>query len=371
MTGNDYRSAIADVAYLAGCAVRQQIPDRRRVFGMKRKILLEAAKEHKLTAAVGMALESCGIRDAVFIKAVAAVQRRIAVLDMDRAAVLDKLEEAGIWYMPLKGAVIKDLYPRFGMREMADNDILFDGKRARDVRRIMVELGFSVDEYDQRNHDAYHKKPISNFEMHRTLFSSDDPAGLYSYYVHVKGRLIRDEGKTAGYHFRDEDFYLYITAHGYKHYSREGTGLRSLLDTYVYLRSRHLNMAYVAEEAAKIGISDYEQKNRSLAFHLFDGTELSREDSQMLEYIVFSGTYGTMQNSINNQLAEKGRGGYFLARLFPSREYLTVLFPILKKAPFLYPLCWALRMFRGVVLRRKQMKTQLRTALGLPEKKDE
>ena len=49
----------------------------------------------------------------------------------------------------------------------------------------MTGLGFSVEEYDEGNHDAYHKRPVSNFEMHRTLFSSDDPANLYPYYAGV------------------------------------------------------------------------------------------------------------------------------------------------------------------------------------------
>ena len=370
MTDSEYRSAIADAVWLAGCAVRQEIPDRQRLFGVKRKNLLAAAEKHKLVSAVGMALESAGIRDPDYIKATAAVQRRIAILDADRAAVLNCLEEAGIWYMPLKGAVLKDLYPRFGMREMADNDILFDAERAGDVRRIMSGLGFSVEEYDEGNHDAYHKRPVSNFEMHRTLFSSDDPVNLNSYYAGVKDKLVRDEGKLYGYRFRDEDFYLYMTAHEYKHFTGGGTGLRSLLDVYVYLRNKRLDMAYVAAEAAKIGISGFERKNRELAFHLFDGAELTPEEGETLEYILYSGTYGTQKILIANQIAKKGRGRYFLSRLFPSREYLSILFPVLRKAPFLYPFCWAVRMTRGFLIRRKQMKAQLGAALGLPDKKN-
>ncbi len=35
----------------------------------------------------------------------------------------------GIWYMPLKGAILHTLYPVSGMREMADNDVLYDSTR--------------------------------------------------------------------------------------------------------------------------------------------------------------------------------------------------------------------------------------------------
>ena len=370
MSDNEFRSVMFDVAYLAGCAVNRQKPDAQRIAGLNPEHLLEAARKHKLGAAVGMALESAGIRDPQFVREAAMAQRRIALLDIDRKAVLDRLEEAGIWYAPLKGAILKDLYPRFGMREMADNDILFDETRAEDVRRIMVDLGFSVEEFDERNHDVYYKKPVTNMEMHRSLFHKEHQ-DLCAYYANVKNRLIPDESRAFGRHFSDEDFYLYMIAHEYSHYRFGGTGLRSLLDTYVFLKNKRLDMAYIAREAEKIGISDFERKNRALALHLFDGAELTREEKEMLDYIFFSGTYGTKENRINNEVAQKGKLAYFLCRLFPSVDYLSKLYPFLKKAPFLYPLCWVMRNLRGVFCRRREMKAQMKAALGMSKKKDE
>ena len=83
---------------------------------------------------------------------------------------LSALDGAGIWYMPLKGTLLKDLYPKTGMREMADNDILFDASRCGDVKRIMESLGFEIKAYGTGPHDSYLKPPVSNFEMHRKLF---------------------------------------------------------------------------------------------------------------------------------------------------------------------------------------------------------
>lgn len=370
MTGSEYRSAMAGVAWLAGCAVRQEVPDAGRLAGMNMKRLLEAARKHKLAAAVGMALESAGVRDPDFVIAAASAQRRAALLDADRTRVQDALEAAGIWYMPLKGAVLKDLYPRFGMREMVDADILFDGTRAPDVKRIMLDLGFTVEEYGHRNDDTYHREPVSSFEMHRSLFCPEAAPDLYPYYARVKDRLLPVEGKACAFRFTDEDQYLYLTAHEYKHYSTGGTGLRSLLDTYVFLRSRPVDMARVEQEAAVLGIAEFERKNRELAFHLFDGAELTPEEQEMLDYMIASGTYGTEANKAGNQVARKGRWGYFLSRLFPSVEYLSKLYPALRKAPFLYPLFWVMRMVRGFLVRRKQMKVQLKAALGTDGRKE-
>ena len=49
----------------------------------------------------------------------------------------------------------------------------------------------------------------------------------------MKSRLIKDAGNNYGYHFSPEDFYMYMTAHEYKHYSSEGTLLRSLFDIFL------------------------------------------------------------------------------------------------------------------------------------------
>ena len=73
------------------------------------------------------------------------MQPRVEYAEM--ASIFAKMRNAGIWYMPLKGTVLKDCYPQFGMREMADHDILFDASRADDVKAIMIEMGYDAKHY--------------------------------------------------------------------------------------------------------------------------------------------------------------------------------------------------------------------------------
>ena len=129
-------------------------------------------------------------------------------MDIDRAQLFERLEADQIWYMPLKGSLLKDLYPRYGMRQMSDNDILFDSSRAEDVRQIMESMGFTTKHFGHGNHDVYFKKPESNFEMHTSIIDHNDER-FFEYYRNVKDRLIKDEGNDYGYHFSDEGF-LYI-----------------------------------------------------------------------------------------------------------------------------------------------------------------
>lgn len=341
-----------DVAYLAACAVNGETPDVQRIAGMDLNALYRAADRHLLTGITAMALERAGVQDAAFTQAKGKAIRKVAAFDVERAAVLAKLEEAGIWYAPLKGCVLKELYPKIGMRQMADNDILYDASRTQEVRVIMETLGFSTDSaFGHSNHDHYFKPPVCNFEMHRSLFGAGHNERLVEYYRDVKIRLFSNEGSRCGYHFSDEDCYIYITAHEYKHYSGGGTGLRSLLDTYVYLKEKSdaMDWNYIGIELDKLALQDFEERNRSLALRLFSGEALTEQEQDMLDYVMSSGTYGTVQNRVKNKNAAYGgrfgRLRYMLSRfLVPLRrsnenyDAYAAAYPLFYRHKLLLPL---------------------------------
>ena len=288
-----------DVIYLISCAANEEIPDKTRIAAMDLEAVYAFASHHMIAAAVAFALESAGYQDKQFSQAIAAAQRKAVIFQNILTNIKSRLEAAGIWYMPLKGAVLKELYPKYGMRQFADHDILFDASRAEDVKTIMESLGFKAEHFGSGNHDCYYKKPCLNFEMHRSLFGPSHDEKLYTYYQYVEEKLLGDGCEK---HFSSEDFYLYFLAHEYKHYAASGTGLRSLMDTYVYLNAETLDMDYVATEAEKLGIREFEEKNRTLSFHLFGNGELTDSDQRMLDYILSSGTYGTVMHAVSNKL---------------------------------------------------------------------
>ncbi len=368
MNHDEYRAAVLDVAYLAACAVNGTVPDAEWVGQMDLETLYQAADRHLLTGITAMALESAGVKDAAFTQAKGKAIRKVAAFDVERAAVLAKLEEAGIWHMPLKGSVMKDLYPKIGMRQMADNDILYDASRTRDVRAIMEGLGFSADLYTGRSlHEHYFKPPVCNFEMHRALFEIPQGEKLTKYYQNVKERLILDEGSISSYHFSNEDCYIYMLAHEFKHYSRSGTGLRSILDIYVYLKKRGatLDWSYIAGELDKLGIADFEAENRSLACHLFDGEELTAQDQEVLNYLFSSGTYGNTRNWVLNQMDQYGRGftgkvKYVFHRLFLPMDVVRAAYPLFARIPVLLPFLPFYRAIRGLKTGRSRILTELK-----------
>ena len=312
LTKEEYTEAIHDVIYLCACAVNETIPDRNRTAEMNLEFLYKAAQKHSLTAAVAYALESVGIKDHAFEQAKAKSIRKITLMEFEKNRLFERLEEEGIWYAPLKGCIIKDLYPSIGMRQMADFDILFDQQYAEKVKEIMLSFGFSCKHFGTAHHDVYYKQPVSNFEMHTSLFleRQTHKSKIFQYYRSVKDRLLKDPDHHFAYHFSNNDLYIYYVAHEYKHYHTGGTGIRSLLDTYVIWQKLgdQMNETYIHAECAKMKISHFERDIKHLAMRLFGNGQLTASDKELLEYMTLSGTYGTTENYLQSMVEKYGGG---------------------------------------------------------------
>lgn len=360
-----------DLIYLCKCAVNQKQPDRNKVSEMDMEQLYKISKYHTLTAIVAYALESAGIKHCEFHQVREKAIRKNLLLDRERMKLFSYFEKTGIWYMPLKGIVLKELYPALGMRQMADNDILFDPESQKKVKEYFESEQYEVISFNKGNHDIYEKAPVLNFEMHTSLFGVSHDEKWQKYYADVKSLLVKDSGNNYGYHFSDEDFYIYITTHEYKHYSTSGTGVRSLLDRYVYLRAKSetLDRAYIEAECQKLGIDAFEMQSRELARKVFGSAadaKLSETDIEMLEHYLNSGTYGTMENSIKARMkkyADKtgntSKFRYFLSRLFPDTEFYKKYYPFLYRRKVFIPFFLVFRTFRALFRRNKKVRSEL------------
>lgn len=99
----------SNVIYLVSCVVNNVIPDRSRVEMMNQDEVYAVAAHHMLKAAFAFALDSAGIKDKRSRETISRSQRKTALFANACEEIKQKLEEAGIWYMPLKGAILKDL----------------------------------------------------------------------------------------------------------------------------------------------------------------------------------------------------------------------------------------------------------------------
>ena len=357
-----YIESAHDLIYILSCALNAQAPDSAKIEAMNLHSMFITAKRHMLSSLAAFGLEKAGIHDQAFMQARMKAVRRYVLVEQDKQAVTQALEDAKIWYMPLKGSVLKDYYPAPETREMSDIDILVDASRAGDVRKIMHSLGFSGDMFNSAIDDDYHKDPFSYFEMHKTLFGAEHGEKLIDYYADVKNRLIQDKPDSYSYHFSNEDFYIYITAHERKHYETYGTGLRSLVDTYIFLKrfSASLDWGYIHEECRKLGIADFERRNRELALKVFSDGVMNNSEREMLKYIILSGVYGVTENMIQNELKKYGKCKYFFYRIFIPMSAVETRYPFFARHKILLPFLPVYRLVKRIYLSRWQFFVKLK-----------
>lgn len=369
--GEIMNQAFYDLIYLCKCAVNGTIPSKSRLDQMNMEELYIAAKHHTLTGITAYVLESEGIQDDNFRTAKEKASRKNIFFDIERKKLFSFCEKNGIWYMPLKGSILKEMYPDFSMRQMADNDILFDAEYQSEIKKYFTDNGYSIIRYGKGNHDVYKKPPVLNFEMHTALFGHAHNQEWKKYYRDIKERLVKDTDNNYGYHFSDEDFYIYIITHEYKHYSKGGTGLRSLLDCYVYLQAKQDSMdwSYISAECEKLGTYDFEQQSRNLSQKVFGNSsaELSDEDKLMLEYYLNSGTYGTIEQDtqrkiekFQRQTGSTSRLKYIWHRIFPPMYIYEAFYPFFYRHKFLLPVGWAYRLIKGVITCSKKVRSEIK-----------
>lgn len=363
--------AVGELVYLVSCALRGMAPERGRVEAMDLSAVYCEAERQMLTALADYALEAAGVRDAAFTQARAKAQRKAALLEAELSALKGELEAAGIWYLPLKGAVLASDYPAFGLRQMSDVDVLIDPGRADEVRRIMLSRGFTVVSFDRDFHDVYHKPPVCSFEIHRSLFSPVYTPAIRDYYADAETRLLPDGEGGFGRRFSDEDLYVYLLAHEHKHYTMGGTGLRSAADIFVFMQKHGaaLDREYIAGELKKLDLVEFEAQNRALALDLFGGEALSEGEMAMLGYLAASGVYGNRETKVKNALSDKGALRYTLGRVFLPPFYVKKAYPWFYEHRAALPLLPLYRLWLGLTERRARLRAELSAIVRSRQKK--
>ena len=74
------------------------------------------------------------------------------------------------------------------------------------------------------------------------------------YYRNPWERACQDQENPFHFYFSDEDEYLYLITHDFKHYDGSGCGIRMVLDLHYFLRKKGgtLDWDYVERELRKI-----------------------------------------------------------------------------------------------------------------------
>ena len=377
-----------DMLYLANCALCDLVPQKEVMEVMDLAAVYATAKNQTMVAVTYYGLENWLSStdsedyeiDEDLLKKWQQTRdmaiRKNTMLDIAREQLFAYMDEHGIWHMPLKGSLLKDMYPKLGMRQMADNDILIDAAYRKQVFDHMVGLGYEGEYHESGAHDEFLKKPFYNFEIHNVLVSKSYLPAFAEYYRNVKDKLIQAEGYS--YYFRDEDFYIYMMVHAYKHHSVSGNGVRHIMDVQVYLNKKpFLDWQYINCELEKLGIAEYEVTVRTLADKIFNSdcrtpqeieTLLKPDELDLLSFSLGAGTYGTIEIRVENNWKKYAEGKqttllskikYFWGRLIWEAGLYSD-FPKLAKYKILHPVLYVLRAIKVLICRRNRLSAEIK-----------
>lgn len=336
--------------------------------------LYELSVLHKVEAMAYIGLSKVeGVPDEVISRFETEYKKEIAfeyIRHSEGRRILSSLEKNGIDCMPLKGWVIKDMYPLPAMRYMCDIDILFKKEEADRVRSVLEKLGFESTEFGG-NPDVYMKKPILNIEMHKALIQDKT-----DHFEKTWERAVLKKDCEHTFDMTLEDYYIYMAAHLRKHFFGSGTGIRSVCDIYVFLREKgdKLDGGYIERKLKDSGIYDFDLSVKRLCAMWFDGKEESDDIKELGKRFLYCGAFGTKDSNMLNVAASemgstKGKSfkakkiRYVMGLIFPSAKTLKEEFSWLSKAPFLLPVAWLIRGVRSIFSRRSETKKILTNAM--------
>lgn len=300
------------------------------------------------------------VMDTLFKKYYRAIVRsnaQMQALDQLYAA----FEENSIDYLPVKGCVLKPLYPNPAMRSMGDADVLIRMEQYDRIKPLMLRLGYT--EMPEYHHELPWNNKALHLELHRYLV----PEFLvleYDHFSDVWNRSVHTGGTK--YAMMPEDAFVYLFMHYAKHYRGGGIGIRQLLDLWVWQRTYpQMDMALVRKQLDSLHLLVFFENTSKMLDCWFAEKAYGEKEQYMTDYIFSSGCWGQTDRRIASQGLLKVRQAgsmrsarfvFVLEKVFPSAKTLSKQYPVLKKAPWLLPVMWPVRWVSTVLFRRQNIR---------------
>ena len=309
--------------------------------------------------------------------------------EIERDSLYKAFEKHGIRFMPLKGLIMKEIYPNGYLRTMSDLDILIDEENASDVRTVMEALGYTTVEFEREHHDRYLKGKGIHVEIHRSLMDRDgNIKELHNGFDNVwdDKLVIADKCNKQMYRQIPEEFYVFMISHAAKHFFFSGFGIRFVIDIgvyrkkfkdkldYEYIKDRFrqmkiLKFAETVERLADVWLDENTDLQSEDIFNRKDITKDSQRDLLKMEKDLFDTPVYGDSSQLAVSMADNGRfesGSRktlvvraLLKRIFPKKKQMKIDYPVLNKYIFLLPVCWLIRICKWVFSGNKSLRREV------------
>ncbi len=292
-----------------------------------------------------------------------ALKRRVMIMithaarqDAETARVFELLKNADIDFLPLKGAILRNMYPEDGMRFMSDIDVLIRGEQYPQIEELMRKSGY--DFVCESDHEyVWDRKNVLHIEFHKRLIPSYNK-DYFAYYG--DGWRLAENMDGSEYKMSDEDCFIYIFTHLAKHYRDSGIGLKHFVDVWVYLNKKpQLNREYIEAELKKLMLYDFYVNVIKTLKAWFGGSPADNAVNMITNWTFSGGTYGSYEKNVISKAVKQAqndrnqsRSKRILKELFMPYTSMCERYPFLKKAPVLLPFMWCVRIIDALFFRR-------------------
>lgn len=277
---------------------------------------------------------------------------RYVLLSHELGQICRVLESASIAFIPLKGSVLRDMYPTPWMRTSCDIDILVHESILEQATQLLAEkLEYTIGEKWGHDRSLYSPSGV-HLELHYAVIEDTQVVGSQVVLDHFWDSATPCAGYQFHHRVSDEMFYFFHIAHMAKHVHSGGCGIRPFLDLWILNHkvehSKENRNALLREG----GLLDFAIAAEKLSERWFSEQHDDDAYTDLFEsYILDGGVYGTLKNSVFMRRANTHGVQYILSRIFVNKDFLTLMFPVLEKHPWLEPFCqvarWIKLLFDG------------------------
>ena len=277
-------------------------------------------------------------------------------------------QKAKIPFVPLKGAVIRRLYPEPWMRTSCDIDILIhpgDTKRAKTL--LMNDLGYRFEKHAYHELSMYSPSGV-HLELHFTIEEHTETLdrvlkNSWNYAEPLK------EGSFC-YRFQNAFLVFYSVAHAAYHFKGGGCGIRPFIDQLLLEQKVDYDRAAYRSLIREANLETFEAQFLRLTRIWFSDGEHDDLTRRMEEYLLSANIYGSLENREAVRLLRRGRFGNLWFRIWLPYNELITKYPGLKGKRALQLFYEIRRWF--TIFNRKKMKRirrEIKTNLAVEQSK--
>lgn len=264
--------------------------------------------------------------------------------------VYSSFEENKISFLPVKGILIKKLYPVENYRSSGDIDILIKKEDFENSCKVLEHMGYKILGQENKGNDyhiSYEKNSV-HIELHSSLAPKD--SNFYDYFNKSFARAKLKENSKYHYLFNNEDFYIYTLYHLYKHFVKGGVGVRYFLDMYLINKKMTFDYDYLNAELKKIGLFDFNETVKELSAVFFDNKVQDNRLKELSRFVYISGAHGEQtffSMAMISPVDTKKKGFFFTNKIkyfydawFIGYDGMKERYKVLNKHKWLLPFCY-------------------------------